>query len=298
MPQEQAAWALILHGGAKDIAPEQEGANRAGCLTALTAGAAVLRQGGTALEAVEATIRVLEDDTIFNAGHGSVLNAEGEVEMDAAMMDGATLDVGGVAAVQGLRHPISVARVLLRELPTLLVAEGAARFAAERGAELCDPRDLILREEQGASAPAGHDTVGCVALDPDGNLAAGTSTGGLAGCHPGRVGDSPLPGSGLYADNGSGGVAFSGDGESIARAMLAARVIQSLEAGDPPQAAMEAALLRLERVGGEAGGIVLDRQGRLGWAHKSPHFAVGYITSAMDQPKVHLRKNEESERSA
>ncbi|GGC66288.1 asparaginase [Siccirubricoccus deserti] len=293
MSPERATWALILHGGAKDIAPEQEEANRAGCLTALTVGAAVLRRGGTALDAVEAAIRALEDDPTFNAGHGSVLNAKGEIEMDAAVMDGTTLDIGGVAAIQSVRHPVSVARLMLREAPTLLAAEGAARFAAERGAELCDPQDLIPREPGGAATKGGHDTVGCVALDLDGDLAAGTSTGGLTGCLVGRVGDSPLPGCGLYADNGSGGVAFSGDGESIARTMLAARVIQSLEAGDMPQIAIEAALRRLERVGGEAGGIVLNRQGRIGWAHSSPHFAVAYVTSAMDWPRVHLHRSEE-----
>jgi L-asparaginase / beta-aspartyl-peptidase len=298
MPPERAAWALILHGGAKEIAPEQEDANRTGCLAALKVGAAILNRGGTALDAVEATIRVLEDDPTFNAGRGSVLNADGEIEMDAAMMDGATLDIGGVAALRGVCHPISVARLMLREVPTLLVAEGAARFAAERGAELCGPRDLISAGSGGTAAPDGHDTVGCVALDADGNLAAGTSTGGLTGCHPGRVGDSPLPGCGLYANNESGGVSLSGDGESIARTMLAARVVQSLESGDTPQAAIGASLLRLERVGGEAGGIVLDRRGRVGWAHNSSHFAIGYITSAMDQPKVHLRKTEENGRSA
>src|SRR4051812_39080221 len=128
MPETPVTWALILHGGAKDIAPEQEGANRLGCMAALEVGAAILNQGGAALTAVEASIQALEDDPTFNAGHGAVSNAEGEIEMDAALMDGATLDVGGVAAIKRVRHPISVARLMLRETPILLAADGAARF--------------------------------------------------------------------------------------------------------------------------------------------------------------------------
>jgi beta-aspartyl-peptidase (threonine type) len=280
-------WALVLHGGAKEIAPEKAQANRTGCLSALSAGAAVLRSGGTALDAVEVAIRVLEDDPTFNAGRGSVRNADGEVEMDAAIMDGATLDLGGVAALRAMRHPVSVARLMLRETPTLLVAEGARRFAEAHGAEACDPAELLVAED------AGHDTVGCIALDTQGNLAAGASTGGLEGCLPGRVGDSPLPGCGLYADNSLGAVAFSGDGESISRGMLAARVMQFLES-QSPQAAIEQAISRLGRIGGEAGGIVLDRAGRIGWAHNSPHFAVGIVTSEEETLHAYLHKGEEA----
>jgi beta-aspartyl-peptidase (threonine type) len=283
----RAGWALVLHGGAKEIAPEKAQANRNGCLSALSAGAAVLRSGGTALDAVEVAIRMLEDDPTFNAGRGSVRNADGEVEMDAAIMDGATLDLGGVAALRAMRHPVSVARLMLREAPTLLVAEGARRFAEAHGAEACDPAELLVAED------AGHDTVGCIALDTQGNLAAGTSTGGLEGCLPGRVGDSPLPGCGLYADNSLGAVAFSGDGESISRGMLAARVMQFLESGRP-QAAIEQAIARLGRIGGEAGGIVLDQAGHIGWAHNSPHFAVGIVTSEDETLHAYLHKGEEA----
>jgi beta-aspartyl-peptidase (threonine type) len=288
MAHRGGRWALIVHGGAKEIAPEKEKANRDGCLAALSAGAAMLREGGSALEAVEASIRVLEDDPTFNAGRGSVRNSDGEVEMDAALMDGAALDVGGVAAIRGVRHPITVARLMLREPPTLLVAEGARRFAEAHGAETCDPADLLLAAED-----TGHDTVGCVALDIRNNLAAGTSTGGLEGSPPGRVGDSPVPGCGLYADNSVGAVAFSGDGESIVRRTLAARVMQLLESG-PPQAAIEATLDRLGDVGGEAGGIVLDRTGQIGWAHNSSHFAVGIMTSKDERSRIYLRKDEEA----
>jgi beta-aspartyl-peptidase (threonine type) len=288
-------WALIVHGGAKEIAPEQEEANRRGCLDALAAGRVILAQGGSAVEAVEAAIRILESDATFNAGYGSDLNADGEVEMDAALMDGSSLALGAVAAIQGVRHPISVARRMLTEPPTLLVSEGARRFAAAHGAELCEPGELIPPRRDGPEEEKthDHDTVGCVALDSTGRIAAGTSTGGLDDTLPGRVGDSPLPGCGFYADDQVGGVAFSGDGECIARTLLAARVMQVLEGGQPPQAALEASLTHLERVGGEAGGIVLDHLGRVGWAHNSSNFAVAWITDSMGAPSVRLRQDEE-----
>lgn len=240
-------------------------------------GAAVLKTGGAAVAAVEAAVRALEDDPSFNAGYGSVLNAAGEIECDAAIMDGASLAVGGVAAVQTLRHPISIARAMLPEMPVLLVGQGAEAFARDHGGEFCAPAELVAA----AGQASGCDTVGCVALDRDGNLAAGTSTGGLAGCAVGRVGDSPIPGCGLYADNAVGAVSLSGEGESLIRTTLASRLIQELERADPEQA-ISLALRRLERVGGEAGLIVVDRQGRIGWGHNSAQFAVAHATS--DRP--------------
>ncbi len=287
-------WALIVHGGAKEIAPEQENANRHGCLEALAAGQAILEQGGSAVQAVEAAIQVLESDPTFNAGYGSDLNADGEVEMDAALMDGSSLAIGAVAAIQGVRHPISVARRMLSEPPTLLIGEGARRFAAAQGAELCEPGELIPPHQDGSEQKThDHDTVGCVALDSSGRIAAGISTGGLDDTLPGRVGDSPLPGCGFYADDQVGGVAFSGDGESIARTLLAARVMQALESGADPQRAIEISLTSIARVGGEAGGIVLDQLGQVGWAHNSSHFAVAWITDSMGAPSIRLRQDEE-----
>lgn len=278
-------WALVLHGGQREIPPDEHDATRAGCQAALGVGTAVLRRGGPALEAVEAVLRVLEDDPVFNAGRGSARNADGEVEMDAAIMDGATLDIGAVAAIRGVPHPVSVARRMLRAQPILLVAEGARRFAERQGAELAAP-----------SAAAGgmprQDTVGCVALDMEGHLAAATSTGGLDGSHAGRVGDSPMPGCGFYAEDAVGAVAFSGTGEHIARAMLAARVMGAIEAGTLPEAAMQAAIRRVEALGGEAGGIALDRHGRIGWTHNGPNFAVGLAADGQNAC-VHLSKDEE-----
>lgn len=267
-------WAIILHGGAKDIAPDLEQVHRDGCLLALSVGQAILEAGGSAVDAVEMTVRALEDDPTFNAGYGAVLNARGEVELDAAIMDGATLDVGGVAAVKTLRHPISVAAAMLTEKPVLLAGDGAECFAREHDGEFCEPKDLVVDRP----GDPGCDTVGCVALDRDGNVAAGTSTGGLTGCHPGRVGDSPLPGCGLYADNAVGGVSLSGEGESLIRTTLAAHLMHSLQAL-PPGPAIEAALTRLGRVGGEAGLIVIDADGRIDWGHNSAQFAVAHASA-------------------
>lgn len=267
-------WAIILHGGAKDIAPDLMQVHRDGCLLALSVGQAILEAGGSAVDAVEMTVRALEDDPTFNAGFGAVTNARGEVELDAAIMDGATLDVGGVSAVKTLRHPISVAASMLAEKPVLLVGDGAEGFAREHDGEFCEPDDLLVDRP----GDPGCDTVGCVALDHHGNVAAGTSTGGLRGCHPGRVGDSPLPGCGLYADNAVGGVSLSGDGESLIRTTLAAHLMHSLQAL-PPGPAIEAALTRLERVGGEAGLIVIDADGRIDWGHNSPQFAVAHASA-------------------
>jgi beta-aspartyl-peptidase (threonine type) len=270
----EAGWAIIVHGGAKAIPPHLEQVHRQGCLRALQAGQAILEAGGGAVDAVETAVRALEDDPAFNAGYGAVLNAKGEIELDAAIMDGATLDVGGVAAARILRHPISVAAAMLPEKPVLLAGDGAERFARDRGAEICAPGDLVVARP----GDPGCDTVGCVALDRHGNVAAGTSTGGLTGCHPGRVGDSPLPGCGLYADNAVGGVSLSGDGESLIRTTLAAHVMHSLEAM-PPGPAIEAALTRLARVGGEGGLIVIDADGRIGWGHNSRQFAVAHASA-------------------
>lgn len=267
-------WAIIVHGGAKTIRADRQTANREGCLSAVQAGQAVLSAGGTAVEAVIAAIRVLEDDPTFNAGYGSVLNSDGDVEMDAAVVDGATLDVGAVAAVRQVRNPISLAGALLRDKPVFLVGEGADRYAAQKSLELCDPKAMAPPE---IVADEACDTVGCVAYDSEGNLAAGCSTGGLSGVRPGRVGDSPIPGCGLAAENRIGGVAFSGDGESIVRLTLASRLMHQLAAGDA-QTAADNAILQMPRVGGEAGAIVLDHAGRPAVAHNSAHFAVAYAS--------------------
>ncbi len=282
-------WAIILHGGAKDIEAEEADANREGCLIALAAGRAVLERGGSAVDAVEAAVRQLEADPTFNAGYGSALNADGEVEMCSAIMEGAEFKIGGVTVIMGVRHPISVAKAMLEEDTIMLAGDGARRFAAQMGLELCDPAELVPPEQK---ATGTHDTVGCIALDETGLIAVGTSTGGLDGARPGRVGDSPQAGCGFYADNAVGAVAFSGDGEEIARKMLAARVMHALDPDDPERAIGEA-IGHVAELEAEAGGIVLTADGRFGWLHNSREFAVAYQSSAHAEPRVYLSKQEE-----
>ncbi|HEU4652518.1 MAG TPA: isoaspartyl peptidase/L-asparaginase family protein [Steroidobacteraceae bacterium] len=285
-------WSIVLHGGAKEIPPHKVERNREGCRRALELGIEVLRGGGTALDAVEQTIRVLEDDPIFNAGYGSVLNSEGRVQMDAGIMDGRTLDIGAVAVLERIRNPIRVARRLLREEPVLLAAEGAFRFAQSSGIPVCGAEELISPERRQGSDETGLDTVGCVARDIHGNIVAATSTGGLPGKMPGRIGDSPLAGSGFYADDQTGGVSFSGEGERIIRMSLAASVMTSLQT-QSAQGAIDAALTRIQRIGGQVGGIAIDRNGEIGWAHNTPHFAVAYATNKLPSLRVYLSKQEE-----
>jgi len=294
LQDQRGRWALIVHGGAKEMQPGEEDANREGVLAAVRAGQAVLERGGSAVDAVEASIRVLEDLPVFNAGRGSAPNVAGEVEMCAGLMDGRDLSTGAVGAIKLVRHPISVARRLMPEKEVLLVGEGALLFARENGAAPATNEELLAEEEKKELAE--HDTVGAVAWDQGGNLAAGTSTGGLAGAPVGRIGDSPLPGSGLYADNHIGAVSFSGDGESIARLALAARVMASLEDGQDLEVALTRALAKLPGVGGaegDGGGIAIAKDGRVAWAHNSPHFAVALVTSEMPAPKAYLKKDEE-----
>lgn len=280
-------WSILVHGGAKTIPSERRVANRSGCLAALAAGEAVLDRGGAAIDAVAAAIKAMEDDVTFNAGRGAVRNVNGDIELDAALVDGATLDVGAVAAVRNLRNPIEAARALLRDRPVLLVGEGASRYAEEHGLEQCEP---AYYEPPQIGSREVCDTVGCVAFDQAGNLASGTSTGGLEGVRPGRVGDSPIPGCGLAAENSVGAVSFSGDGESILRLTLAARVMHDLPSRGPQKAA-EHAIGQLVRIGGEAGCIVLGADGGPGVDHNSDHFAFGFASP--DHPAAaYLHKGE------
>jgi L-asparaginase / beta-aspartyl-peptidase len=285
--------ALIVHGGARELPSEEIAANRSGCLAALRAGWAILERGGAALDAVEAAIRALEDDPTFNAGVGAALNADGEVELEAAIMESSALRCGAVAGVGCLRHPISVARRILDAEPNLLISRGAERFAEEQGAELCHPSELITDKQRRAleQKQEGHDTVGCVALDDKGVLATGASTGGLIGQHPGRVGDTALIGCGLYATADRGACAMSGVGETIIQVALARTVVGLLD-GDrhPDDAASKAIDILTKRVRGEGGCIVIDRQGRVGWAHNSRDMVCAYRTSEMPEPAVFTRK--------
>jgi L-asparaginase / beta-aspartyl-peptidase len=282
-------WAIAVHGGAKHIARAEERAHREGCKAALAKGAGVLAAGGSATAAVEAAIRVLEADKTFNAGRGSARASDGTVAMDAALMDGRSLDVGAVAGVSGLLHPISAAAALLSHEEILLIGSPAREFAIQNGVEQWDAGS------EKPSGNKGHDTVGCVALDQSGHFAAGTSTGGLDGHAPGRIGDSPMPGAGFYADDRVGAISCSGDGEHIARSIFAARVIIALSSRSPPDPALNQALPEIERLHGEIGAILLDRAGRWAWTHNSDNFAVGYASSEEPDGRVFLRKQEDGE---
>ncbi|MGN7929309.1 isoaspartyl peptidase/L-asparaginase family protein [Sphingopyxis sp. 22461] len=268
-------WAIAVHGGACRIPPALQAPRREGCAAALEAGRMILERGGSALEAVKTAVCLLEDDPLFNAGRGSVANADGEVEMDAGIMDGATLDVGAVACVRLLYNPVEAAHAMLREPPVLLVGAGAEAFARSSG--IAESMEAMRPATAGESD---HDTVGCVARDRAGHVAAATSTGGLAGTLAGRVGDAPLPGCGFYAEDGIGAVSLSGDGEAIARTLLAARVMRALETTGA-SAAVTTIFEPMARLRAEAGVILLDRDGAIGIAHNSPHFAAAYAREGM-----------------
>jgi beta-aspartyl-peptidase (threonine type) len=278
-------WSIIVHGGAKNIEPSEEHENREGVLWALAQGVAVLREGGTAADAVEQSIRAMEESGVFNAGYGSVPNAEDVIEMDASIMDGKTLDIGSVAGVRTIEHPISAARALLKEEEILLVGPEADTFARKKGLSRRDEKRRNRVQE------ASHDTVGAVARDTEGNIVVGLSTGGLKGTLPGRVGDVPLPGCGFYADNECGGVCMSGDGERIARITFAAEVVRSMKEMDVAKA-VEESFSHMRRIKGEAGCIAIDKEGKIAWHHNSPYFVIAYQSSDDLKPTTHFRKGE------
>lgn len=282
---------LVVHGGGWAIPDEMVEAHLSGVRAALAAGWRDLERGGTALDAVQAAVTVMEDDEAFDAGRGSFLNRDGRVQLDALMMDGATLRAGGVGCVERIRNPIQAARIVLEDSPHVyFVGAGAERFAAEHGVPLIDNDELVIEREverlrrvqrEGESKldvfSASHDTVGAVALDVKGNLAAATSTGGTLNKTPGRVGDSSLIGCGCYADNQSAAVSTTGWGEPIMKLVLGKWAADRVAAGAPPQQAAGEAISYLQkRLSGHGGIIVLDAQGRLGIAHNTPRMAWGF----------------------
>jgi len=282
---------LVVHGGAWAIPDELVEAHLNGVRNAIAAGWRVLEKNGSALDAVEESVVIMEDDEAFDAGRGSFLNREGKVQMDALLMDGATLRAGGVGCVEHLANPIRAARKVLSESPHVyFVAEGAERFAQEHGIRLCKNEDLIIPREverlktfQASSAAhaqelfapeISHDTVGAVALDSSGNIAAATSTGGTLNKAPGRLGDSSLIGCGCYADNQSAAVSTTGWGEPIMKLVLAKWAADRVASGNLPQwVAAEAMNYLKDRVNGHGGIILLDSSGRFGIAHNTPRMA-------------------------
>jgi beta-aspartyl-peptidase (threonine type) len=293
---------IVVHGGAWDIPDDLVEAHELACKAALLEGWGILASGGHALDAVETAIRVMEDDPHLNAGTGSVLNAEGKVQLDASIMEGAGLSAGAVAAVEGLKNPISLARRVLESENVFLVAEGALLFAKATGMELCSEEELVVERElrlwqewresraaaEGeASSYAVGDTVGAVAMDERGNIAAGDSTGGRPFKHPGRVGDSPLIGCGVYADNGLGGAACTGQGESITRVVLARTALEFVRNGSPAQEAAKLAIRLLgDKVDGRGGVILIDPRGEVGFAFSTEALAHAYLMEGMQDPVV------------
>jgi L-asparaginase / beta-aspartyl-peptidase len=316
-PSNSMKPSLIVHGGAWDIPDELVDACKFGCDRALAAGWAILSRGGSALDAVEAAVVVLEDDPVFDAGFGSHLNLDGHVECDAIVMDGATLRAGSVAAVQRICNPIRLARKVLENCShMMLVGEGAERFAEAQGIVLCAPEKLVSDVERdawlkcrnskhAAAHHRGHEqgTVGAVAMDSKGALFAATSTGGTCCKLPGRIGDSPLIGCGCYADSEAGGVSCTGYGEGIMKVIMAKTACDLLRRPigmehKPPRAAersnlnifpelsapdvaslaaREAVEVLATRTHATGGLILLDRNGNPGFAFNTPRMAYGYV---------------------
>ena len=280
--------ALIVHGGAGADPADSPDELRDGMREAVLAGWRVLAQDGRALDAVEAAVRVLEDHPRFNAGHGSVLTSAGTVEMDASIMEGDRLACGAVASVSCVANPITLARRVMDDgAQVLLVGEGAHAFARQAGLPTCDPASLITERQRGRLAAHGGGTVGAVALDRHGTVVAATSTGGMVGKRPGRVGDSALIGCGTYADSTLGGVSCTGSGEAIIRVVLARRALDYLkEADDPHYAAKVAVDLLVEEGRGEGGLILVDWRGRVGYAQSTLLMPVAWMSPALDAPHV------------
>lgn len=274
---------ILVHGGAGPRAPDDDPERaKAGCLAAARAGHAVLAKGGSALDAVEVAARTLEDDPLFNAGTGSVLNADGEVEMDASVMEGETLRAGAVAVVRATKNPVSLARAVMEHSPhVLLVGDGAERFARSRGIAAVDPATLVteraLRRWQEDKAQGRHGTIGAVARDAKGHLAAATSTGGTRGKLQGRVGDTPLIGCGTYADDRAGAASATGIGEFIIRVTLTRFVVDLVRRGVAPALAVQQGVAELTRLGGDGGVILVSPAGELAWGFSSQRMPVAWV---------------------
>jgi beta-aspartyl-peptidase (threonine type) len=310
-------WAVVLHGGAgvierKSMSAETDAAYQAALKASIQAAADVLEKGGTSMDAVEAAIKLMEDNPLFNSGKGAVFTAEGRNELDSAVMDGATMNAGAVAGVTRTRHPISLARAVMEKSPhVMLIGTGADQFAASVGLEQVDPsyffterrwQGLVrqLKKEnapipsrpQGApAAPAGglaeieppdahkYGTVGVVALDQNGNVAAGTSTGGTQAKRWGRVGDSPIIGAGTYASNQSCAVSATGTGEYFIR-LTVARTICSLvqyKGMKLQDAADEVVQKELGAIHGDGGVIAITPDGQLAWSFNTPGMYRGRV---------------------
>ena len=300
---KKSKFGLVIHGGAgtlerSKMTPQQEQEYRAGLERSLRAGLEILQRGGSSLDATEAAVRVLEDDPHFNAGKGAVFTSAGTNELDAAIMDGQTLKAGAVASVKRIKNPISLARLVMEKSPhVMLDCVGAEAFAQEQGVELVEEKyfftqerwDALQRVKHGEkqAGAAGkrfiisdqdrHGTVGAVALDANGNLAAATSTGGTTNKRPGRIGDSPVIGAGTYANNATCAVSGTGDGEYFIRATVAHDISALMEyRGMSLPAAAQAALDKMAKLGGEGGLIAIDKNGEMALPFNTSGMYRGY----------------------
>ncbi len=308
----EPTYVLAIHGGAgtirrSDLSPEREAQYRAKLEEALRAGHKVLSEGGSSLDAVIATLTLLEDSPLFNAGKGAVFTHEGTVELDASIMDGATKNAGAVAGVKHIRNPITLARLVMEKSPhVMLTGDGAEEFARENGVAMVDNAYFYTewRREQlervkaaegtmGAAMPPGEElapgaykfgTVGAVARDRAGNLAAGTTTGGMTNKRFGRVGDSPIIGAGTYADNATCAVSSTGWGEYFIRGVIAHDIAAMMEYGGKSvgEAARTVIMDKLEAMGGTGGVIAMDREG---------HVAMPFNTEGMYRGRIDAEGN-------
>ena len=285
---------IIVHGGAWGIPDEAVEDHISGCSKAVSAGYRVLIEGGSAVDAVEKAVIVMEDDPTFDAGTGSFLNAVGEVEMDALIMDGRTVKAGAVGAVKNIKNPVSLARKIL-EHPDIvfLVGEGAQKYAEFCNIPFIDTEDLVIGRERERLEEIRKNkdfkvekifreiykgTVGAAAIDKYGNLAAATSTGGTPNKIPGRIGDVPIIGAGGYAENGVAAVSATGWGESLMRVVVSKSATDYVKSGSTPAEAAKSAILELEKkVNGNGGLIIIDNQGNIGFHFNTPRMAYAYI---------------------
>jgi beta-aspartyl-peptidase (threonine type) len=302
-------WAIVVHGGAGDVPARAIPARLEGCKRAASAAAKVLAEGGTALNAAQRAVEVLEDDPLFNAGTGACLTRDGTIELDASLMDGKLLRVGAVCALPAFKNPIVIARAILDLGGHVLYAgAGAERFAVERGfkrladAELITPaaratwEKLRAKDDDakahnwaggGGHENCSHGTVGAVARDALGGVAAATSTGGRMYKAVGRVGDSPIPGAGNYADDGAGACSNTGDGEAVMRLVLAKTACEWMRAGMHPEDAARAAVqLLYDRTEATGGTILVDPKGRIGLARTTAAMTWAAMAAEWDEPEA------------
>ncbi|MBU7031519.1 MAG: isoaspartyl peptidase/L-asparaginase [Theionarchaea archaeon] len=289
---------ILIHGGAWDIPDSLVISHLEGVRNAALQGIPFLTD--SALDAVEAAICYMEDDPTFDAGTGSFLNKSGEVELDAIIMEGTTMSMGAVGAVKKIKNPISLARRVMERCSTLfLVGSGAEQFALEQGIQLINNNELIverekerwnvlIREKKSTEEFFKHGTVGAVALDVNGRLVAGTSTGGTPFKQPGRIGDSPLIGAGTYATEYCA-ISCTGWGEAIMKAGLAKTAADLIEEGLSPQdAAQESIDLLKDRFSGYGGIIIVDNEGKSGIAYNTPRMAWSLFRETMKEPESHI----------